>query len=274
MILRSENADFLLIRQTDHAELSGVFAQQWRNDTFARPDPFDSVCLASALHDNGWEEWEAAPKIDPETHYPYQFTDLPVEEHLSFYLQGISRALEKDRYAGLLVSMHCSGIYRQRYGTDPSLKLGRSTPEVEHIVNGFLHRLETQQSELRAQLRAAASTGSTSVSPSRLTEEAIWTNYKLLQIVDRLSLYLCMAPVCQHSLGPAPVDDGRDAELELRPVDSQTSVVSPYPFAESPLQVSVKARMVPRQVYQSDQQFCEILARAETIPLAFELRAG
>lgn len=271
MIVRSENGNFLLIRQTDHAELSGIFAQEWGNDIFRRPEPFDSVCLASALHDNGWQEWEEAPKLDPATRFPYQFTDLPVEEHLTFYLRGIARVLEKDRYAGLLVSMHCSGIYKQRYGTDPGLKLRRLTSEVEPVVQGFMERLEKQQRELRAEL---CSRGEAGASPGSVEEKAIWANYKLLQMMDRLSLYFCMARVSQRSLGPAPLDyDGRDTELSLRPLDDHTVILSPFPFRKSPLRVSVKARTTPEQAYNSEEHFRAALAQARTISLSFDLQS-
>ncbi len=280
MIVRSENDHFVLIRQTDHAALAGVFAESWGNDDFARPEPLDALCLASAQHDIGWEEWERQPKADPATRYPYQFTDLPVEEHLKFYLRGIARVLEKDRYAGLLVSLHCSGIYKQRYGTDPGLKLRRFTPDVEHVVQQFMERLEKQQQELRAALRAtlpgcSLKDAAAAATPCGAVEEKIlWTNYKILQIVDRLSLYFCMASPSARSLGPAPVSyGGQDTELHLEPVASDTVCISPYPFRKSPLRVSVEACAIPMRPYD-DQQLCEAFTRATLFPLSFLLQRG
>lgn len=267
MIVRSTDGDLLLVRQTDHAALSGALAREWGNDTFVRPEPFDSVCLASALHDNGWLQWDGAPKIDPATGFPYQFTDLPVEEHLTFYLRGIAQVMEQDRYAGLLVSMHCSGIYKQRYGTDPGLKLRRHTPEVEHVVQDFLSRLESQQKDLRAELRGS---GALKLKRSNLEEAAIWSNYKLLQMMDRLSLYFCMAPITPRILGSAPLDyEENDVELSLNPVNDDAVVISPYPFRRSPLHISVEARVLPKQAYQSDEHLRATLACAMTHSLSF-----
>ena len=100
-----------MIRQTDHALLSGFFAREWGNELFARPQLFDSFCLAVREHDNGWSEWELAPQIDPKTRLPYSFMSIPTAEHIALYQRGIDRIVTADRYAGLLVSMHCSGLY-------------------------------------------------------------------------------------------------------------------------------------------------------------------
>jgi len=40
-----------MIGQSDHSRLSGVFAAHWGNDSFKRPEPFESVVRAAMLHD-------------------------------------------------------------------------------------------------------------------------------------------------------------------------------------------------------------------------------
>src|SRR5438105_7909170 len=145
MIVSTRNGDFQLIRQTDHAELSGMLAEHWGNDRFRRPEPFAPMVLAAALHDDGWREWEAQPRVNPATGFPYQFTELPVLEHLAFYLRGVERVIARDRYAGLMVSMHCQGLYNRRYGIDPSLPAPEFPPDVEQVVQQGRDRLETQQ---------------------------------------------------------------------------------------------------------------------------------
>ena len=90
MIVRQDGDRLILILQTDHAAISGWLAEHWGNDAFDRPDPFDSVVYAAARHDDGWIPWEKAPKVDPETRLPYQFTDLPIDEHWGFYSTGLA----------------------------------------------------------------------------------------------------------------------------------------------------------------------------------------
>ena len=67
MIIQEQGDQLILIRQTDHAMLSGFFARALGNKLFSRPEPFESFCLAAAEHDNGWNEWELLPQIDPKT---------------------------------------------------------------------------------------------------------------------------------------------------------------------------------------------------------------
>jgi len=90
MILQQDDP-MVVIRQTDHAFLAGFFAREWGNETFTRPEPFASFCLAAAEHDNGWQEWELAPGVDPKTFAPYSFMTVPTEEHVALYQRGIER---------------------------------------------------------------------------------------------------------------------------------------------------------------------------------------
>jgi hypothetical protein len=82
----------IVIRQTDHAYLAGFFARELGNEAFPKPEPFPSFCLAAAEHDNGWQEWELAPAIDPKSFHPYTFMSIPTAEHVAVYQRGIERA--------------------------------------------------------------------------------------------------------------------------------------------------------------------------------------
>src|SRR6516162_2477146 len=110
MIVSRRDGELQTILQTDHAQLSGVLAEHWGNATFARLEPHDSMCMAARLHDNGWTEYEVLPRVNQKTGRPYQFTELPVREHLTFYWHGVEQVVGQDAYAGLMVSMHCEGL--------------------------------------------------------------------------------------------------------------------------------------------------------------------
>ena len=158
MIVQEQGDQLLLIRQTDHAVLSGFFAREWGNELFKRPEPFESVRLAAAEHDNGWREWELQPQVDPRTRLPYSFMSLPTEAHLALYQKGIERVVKSDRYSGLLVSLHASQLYDRARATIPgySAKYIKST-ETE-LVNEFLQGLKLQQLRLKVDLRAEPAT--------------------------------------------------------------------------------------------------------------------
>ena len=51
------------INQTSHALMAAQFCRAWGNDDVAPPAPVDIVRMAVAQHDNGWYEWECAPKL-------------------------------------------------------------------------------------------------------------------------------------------------------------------------------------------------------------------
>ena len=63
MIRRDYEGGLLLIPQTAHAWVSGQLALRWGNGRFARPELWEELVLVAMLHDNGWAEWELAPRI-------------------------------------------------------------------------------------------------------------------------------------------------------------------------------------------------------------------
>ncbi len=267
MIVQPRASELLLIRQTDHAALSGDLAAHWGNTEFTPPAPRESMVLAAAHHDDGWRAWETAPRVDARTQRPYQFTDLPLAEHAAFYLTGIEDVAARDAYAGLLVCLHLSGLYQRRFGIDPGIPVKRLSPEEDRTRGEVLDQLAARQQALRQRLAASAV-------PVRLLEEGhVWANYKLLQIFDRLSLYFCTRPPRPMTLAPAPADcNGRDVELSLEPVGGQAVRLTPWPFEVSPLPVRVRASVVPDRAYRGDSDFRATFAAAPVIDLHFELR--
>jgi hypothetical protein len=268
MIVQRRDGGLLLIRQTDHAALSGVLAEHWGGGPFARPQPRAAVLLAAARHDDGWREWEAAPRVNPATRRPYNFTEMPAGEHLPFYLRGIDAIVRDDPYAGLLVSMHLSGLYRKRYGLDPGLGLERLPPDVRPLVEDFLRRLDEQQKQLRERLRHDSR-----VPAEAVADCAVWTNYRLLQVYDLFSLYFCMAPPREYELRHVPVNGTTpDTDLRLRPAGGNALTVNPYPFGTAPLGAAVTARVIPDRDYATDDDLRAALAGAPVATLSFELR--
>src|ERR1700676_1554393 len=187
MIVQERGEKLILVRQTDHAIFSGFFAREWGNELFKPPEPFESVRLAAAEHDNGWLGWGLQPQIDPRTRLPYSFMSLPTEEHMALYQRGIERVVKADRYAGMLVSLHASQLYDRTRATIPgySAKYIKST-ETE-AVNGFLQGLKLQQLRLKVDLRSEPA------AKGFVQEKLLEANARRLEALDRLSLYFCMS---------------------------------------------------------------------------------
>ena len=267
MILQQSDP-IVVIRQTDHAYLSGYFAREFGNDYFARPEPFHSFCLAAAEHDNGWQEWELAPGVDTRTFTPYSFMTVPTEEHIFLYQRGIDRILKVDLYAGLLVVSHCMGLYDRARATIPGFSAKYVKTQEQHVANDFVQRLRLQQLRLKVDLRNDPAT------KSFTDEKLIKANMQRLEALDRLSLYFCLGVGEDASIEAVPVnDDGKEVDWELRPAGNNQFTLHPYPFRRDPLQFSILARRIPKRRYADDLDLQAIMAAAPFYNIRYTLRS-
>jgi hypothetical protein len=269
MIIQDHGDHLLVIRQTDHAVLSGFFAREWGNDLFKRPDAFDSFCLAAREHDNGWCDWELAPRVDPKTRVPYTFMSIPTEEHIALYQRGIERLAKVDRYAALLVNLHCAGLYDRARATMPGFSAKYAKSGETQMVSEFLQHLRLQQLRFKVELRTNPAT------KGLAEDKSLETNSGVLEALDRLSLYFCM-----NSVGDATIDnvglhvDGGIVDWELRPIGGNGVSLGPYPFRKDPLTISILARRVPKRVYGDELDFQRTLSLAPYFAVEFTLHAA
>ena len=210
MIVRDLGDAWQVVLQTDHADLSGGLARAWRDPLPA------SLVIAAERHDDGWAVWEQAPRVDGDGK-PVTFLEVDVRSHLAFYRAGIAAITEQDEDAGLLVSMHGAGIYRQRYGLDPGMGLARAA-EAQDEVDAFVAEQEAKFGGEPGDRHG---------------------DYALLQLFDRLSLYFCMRDV----------EAGDAAELQgyrLEPIAPWRVRLSPFPFEKGPAHFSLVRRTIPK----------------------------
>lgn len=267
MILQQSDP-IIVIRQTDHAYLSGFFAREWGNEVFTRPEPFPSFCLAAAEHDNGWNEWELAPGVDPKTFFPYSFMTVPTDEHIFLYQRGIDRMVKADLYAGLLVVSHCIGLYDRARATIPGYSAKYVKSHEQHLANDFVQRLRLQQLRLKVDLRNNPAT------KPFTDEKLIKANAQRLEALDRLSLYFCMGSAEDSSIESVPVNDnGQEVDLEIRPAGQSQFTISPYPFRRDPLEFAILARRIPKRRYVEDMELQSVLAAAPFFNMRFTLRS-
>jgi Protein of unknown function (DUF3891) len=268
MILQDRGDHLVVIRQTDHALLSGYFAREWGNLAFQRPGLFESFCMAAAEHDNGWSEWEAAPRLDPKTRLPHSFMSVPTEEHIELYQRGIERVMEVDRYAGLLVSLHCADLYDRARATMPGFSAKYVKSSESQIVYEFSQRLKLQQLRLKVDLRTDP------VTKSLVEEGALDASMRLLEALDRLSLYFCLGPQESITIEGIPFHREREGiDWQVRYLDEQSVSLAPYPFRKDPLPVSILARRVPKRLYADKFDFQRTLAGKPYFAMNFTLSA-
>ena len=224
MIVRDRGSDWQVVLQTAHAELSEEVARAWAD----RGTRHDSVVLAARRHDDGWATWERSPMVDGDGK-PVTFLDVHVPAHLAFYRAGIAAITDEDPYAGLLVSMHGAGIYRQRYGSDPSLALTRA-PEVQELVDAFVAEQEAGFPE-----RMAA---------AGVEDDERLADYHRLQWFDRFSLAFCLRGWDEAGVA---FELGR---FRFEPVGPWRARVEPWPFQAPELECSVVRRLVPKRAWR------------------------
>jgi hypothetical protein len=269
MIIQEQGDHLILIRQTDHAVLSGYFAREAGNENFVRPEPAESFQLAAGEHDNGWNEWELYPRIDPVTFLPYSFMSLPTREHIELYQRGIERVVKVDRYAGLLVSMHCASLYDRTRATIPGFSAKYVRAHEAPLVQDLQQTLRLQQLRLKVDLRADPAT------KDFAEEKWLQANAQRLEALDRLSLYFCLGPLEDATIDAVPADyQGTEMDWNLQPEENNGATLEPYPFRRDPLEISILARRIPRRRYADDLDLQKALAQAPYFGQKYTLRAG
>ena len=176
MIVRNQSdGTIVMITQNDHAKLAGLFAAHWGNDRFERPRPYAAVVRAAQYHDGGWLRYETNPILDPATGKSPSYQQVPNDApQLAAYQWAIDMLTEVDRYTGLMVSKHRTGLWQQRYNAirqpppGPPRKLSAE-------IEAFVARNEARQNAIVA----------------GLDRDEVAVNYNLLQVWDLMSLYIC-----------------------------------------------------------------------------------
>lgn len=243
MLVRDAGDAWQIVLQTDHADLSGQLAAAWGGPGFARPEPHRSMLRAAVRHDDGWAVWEQRPRLANDG-TPQSFFAVPVDVHLAFYRAGVEVVQDEDAYAGLLVSMHMSGLYRERYGVMPSPPREHD-PEIQALIDAFVAQEEERQAALCEALEA--------------DEAQRWTNYALLQVLDVVSLYFGLADVEVGASGACegvPVADGGDpVRIAIEPLGPWRVRFDPYPFVEDATPLTLRRRLVPKRAWPDDDAF-------------------
>lgn len=267
MIVQQQNDPLIVIRQTDHAFLSGFFARELGNEKFVRPEPFSSFCLAAAEHDNGWQEWELAPGVDSRTFAPYTFMTIPTEEHIALYQRGIDRILKVDLYAGLLVACHCMELYDRARATIPGFSAKYVKSHEQQMASDFVQRLRLQIIRLQVDLRNNPAT------KPYTEEKLIKANSQRLEALDRLSLYFCLGANESTTIEAVPVnDDGKEVDWEVRALGQNQFSINPYPFRRNPLEFAILARRIPKRRYADENDLLSVLTPAPFFNVPYVLR--
>jgi hypothetical protein len=241
VIVREDGDDLVLVRQTDHALLSGWLAAAWGAPPWTAPRPYDSTVVGARLHDLAWTTFDEALPCRPDGR-PYAFHEVARAISTRLYGHGLDAVEAVDPYAGLLASLHYSGFFTSHWGW----RHGHSPPSLEgsegEAVRRFVEHELGRQRRLRDRLGVDAG-----------MDRELMCNYLWLQLWDRISL-----DVCRHGFGgwsgeypavPAGAEPGAETvrlRVELEP--GGVCRLDPYPLLPCPYRARVPAVRVPLAV--------------------------
>lgn len=252
MIVRDVGRGWQVITQPAHAWLAGKLAAAWGNEDFARPSPFEAVILATRLHDIGWLEWDASPRLGTDGR-PVNFLDTTLSETIPIWRRAVQHMSLIDPYAAILVSKHASTIYRRR------LERGVDPPD---RVIGLLAEQEAVREALSLQLAAHPVYG------AAVEADYLQMAYRWLRACDLLSLALCAdempsSGVIKAVRGINPAEFIEIKYSRSRPFALQ---LEPWPFARTPLQLEIQTRFLSQTTYPNEAAFIDALKEAPWAP--------
>jgi hypothetical protein len=251
MIVRHQSdGSLVMIAQNDHGTISGLCAAHWGNARFEKPRPYESCVRAAYWHDLVWLKEETNPRFDSKTGHTPNFLDVPNETQLDAYKWANEWVANVDRYAGLLVNKHRTGIWRSRYGMmkNPSYAPLKLAPEIEAFV-------AASHAEQNAITAAAG-----------FDQRELTINYNLLQIWDLLSLFICTKEhIKENTLEPVPTTYSKEGGICMRltPITQTRISIDPYPFDQPTLEMKVIYRKLPKQRYDDAHAFQTAFMKTE-----------
>lgn len=241
MIVREEGEELLLVRQTDHALLSGWLAAAWGAPPWEVPEPYHSTVVGARLHDLAWTRFDEALPCRPDGR-PYAFAEVSRAVSTPLYVRGLDAVEALDAYAGLLGSLHFSGFYTSHWGWRHWARPTSLEGEERQAVDRFVEHELARQRRLRDLLGIGDD-----------QDRQLRCNYLWLQLWDRISLDVCRHGFSGFSeeypatpLGP----EASAGSVRLRIVLEPDGVcrLDPYPLLPNPYRARVPAVRVPRPV--------------------------
>lgn len=234
MLHRLSKSGLICITQPHHAWLSGQLARAWGNEQFGEFVPKEEVCLAAEQHDIGWLQWEQKPTLNPETGYPYKFTELPIEVHIDIWSGAKQQAFPLGRYVTLLVSLHGTGLYERFTSWQNSAKSAQ-------IVQNFFKTEYAFQKQIIDILQKDKYYAPYAI------PEVIERNKRLIATWDALSIILCTGQTGEQYINQVPITNGTTT-LKLTLVEDKecdrTVIISPWAFEQKEIKLVYEGRML------------------------------
>jgi hypothetical protein len=205
----------VLIRQPDHARLAARLVAGWQDGGLPANPRRDTILAATAAHDDGWIDEDAAPWVSADGR-PVDFITAELAVKQRVWPRVVTSLAPDHPYAAALVAQHALTVYVDHQGK----------PEWRAFFAGM------------ADLRTANLARCDDASAAAIDQD-----YRFVRMGDILSLIFC---------GGWRQPYEHDARLIERHGDVLT--VAPDPFAGRPVDIALEARRIPRRPYRSDAE--------------------
>ncbi|HSI33573.1 MAG: DUF3891 family protein [Phycisphaerae bacterium] len=264
MIRRPAGPDaFHLITQHDHALLAGELARRFGATGFAPPLPLAETVTGVSLHDAGWRLHDDDPTLNP-AGLPLHVFEVPVPIAVRVWSASVDQAIAAGDYPGLLVSLHVLNLSALLMSHAFVFKPGDraqspalSRPD-QFEMNKFQHRQVEIQEALRDRLGfandAPRQLGLAPAGTSPLDDQ-LRSNFRILTLMDRLSLSLCCGKNLFPTIDDVPPAPGQPPRpLTLSMPDDRTLTIAPWPFADPEIRLPIRAKRLPATPYADVDQ--------------------
>jgi uncharacterized protein DUF3891 len=257
LIRRDDQSDWLIIPQIEHARIAGELARAWGNERSASFDSYPGLLFGVEHHDDGWRDWDAAPRINPATGMPRSFMEMRMRDSTAIWTESIA-ICSTEPLAGIAVSRHFCYLAEQvRNG-------GRADADDFNSVEQFLLEQKEVETSLAQQADAEFS------SQREKLEGAFDLGFRAVRFFDAVSLWLC----CTERREPAGIRTPTGESIRLVPKRLLQIAIDPYPFGVTTLKVAAPARRIAARKYENDAEFQAAFSTAPIELLTWSIQPG
>lgn len=237
MIVFEKLDAFVMVKQHDHAHLSGQAADHWDISHFKGAEKQQDVAYAIYQHDRSWIGLDETPIWNDRGHVPYSFSDFPLIPKLRFYAWGLDEIEKENPYAALLCSLHYASFFEKATQSDSQAFLMSERKRQERLKQ-YCHLTTSEE------------------------EDVLHYHFRLLQFCDDVSLYVCLNepgvskekehPWYRNGFKNSEIFDRENKQQVIaRWMDNQHIVFSPFPFQES-FDAQLKIKIVPKEIVREE----------------------
>lgn len=191
----------------------------------------DEILHAIGEHDNGWQETDAAPAVDPSTGKIVDFVTAPVSVRQAVWPRAVARLVDHP-WAATLVAQHAITIY------------DRFRPDVEWTA--FFGQMEAMRDSLLRSMN--------------MSLDDLLADYDFVRLGDLISLTFCTGWTDEQGYGQWTVNRS-----------GARVVVTPDVLGGSVIPIAIEAREIRSQGFRSDAALHRVLKDAPIMALRGEV---